>query len=424
MSDSDNTKRPFRQVANGDSKRMNSRQALAGIKVVEWCEFVAGPYCCKLLADLGAEVVKIEKPKVGDAARWRGQFQGGEPNPERSGLFSYLNTNKMGITLDVESARGKELFRELIRESDVLVEDKKPQRVQELGLRYDTLKSLNPRLIVTSITPFGQTGPYKDYKAYYLNTYHAGGDGYLLPGRKEASERPPCKGGGYVGETASGLMAAIATLGAVYGRAALGSGQHVDLSKQEALLMLNRGDLSRYPNEGIILNRNTRGYQVGGIMRCKDGYIQIAVHEDQQWQGLMKLMGNPAWSRDEGFKDRKSCMEHSSEVNRYLSEWLMTQTKEDLFQKGQALGCTIAAYYTPEEVKESVQAKVRGFFVDIEHPKAGTSSFPSSAYRFSETPWQVCRAAPLLGQHNTEVYCGRLGHTKQELEMLTQSGIM
>ncbi|GAG45713.1 unnamed protein product, partial [marine sediment metagenome] len=149
--------------------------ALEGLRVLEYARMVSGPYCAKLLADLGAEVVKIEQPSLGDPARQKGPFPGDLPHPEKSGLFLYLNTNKLGITLDVQTEEGRKLFRELAQGADILIEDSPPGRMEELGLDYESLSALNPRLIVTSITPYGQTGPYRDRKSYHLNLYHASG---------------------------------------------------------------------------------------------------------------------------------------------------------------------------------------------------------------------------------------------------------
>jgi crotonobetainyl-CoA:carnitine CoA-transferase CaiB-like acyl-CoA transferase len=155
-----------------------AERALSGIKVLECCNLVAGPYCAKLLADLGAKTVKVEEPGVGDEARRQGPFLGDVPHSERSGLFLFLNTNKLGITLNLKNPRGREIFSGLVKESDILVEDYSPREAKALGLDYETLGQLNPRLVVCSITPFGETGPYRDYKSYCLNTLHAGGDGY------------------------------------------------------------------------------------------------------------------------------------------------------------------------------------------------------------------------------------------------------
>ena len=168
-------------------------KALNGVKVLEYSQMVAGPYCAKLLADLGAEVIKIEQPVVGDEARKRGPFRDDVPHPERSGLFLYLNTNKQGITLDVGKDTGKQIFKELVRQSDILIEDTQPGTMSKEGIDYASLSSINPKLVVTSITPFGQNGPYRSYKTYPLNTFHSGGEGYLTPAWMGPSylHRPP-----------------------------------------------------------------------------------------------------------------------------------------------------------------------------------------------------------------------------------------
>ena len=191
--------------------------------MVEYCSFVSGPYCTKLFADLGAEVIKVENPE-GDEARKRGAFLDDKPDPELSGLFLYLNTNKLGVTLNLDSATGRDIFKKLIADADILVEDRPPGKMEKLGLNYDVLKKVNPSLIMASITPFGQYGPYRDYKSYYLNTYHASGAGYVLPAGSPNADREPLRGGGFVGECDIGVNASVAVLGALYWRMAGGTG--------------------------------------------------------------------------------------------------------------------------------------------------------------------------------------------------------
>jgi crotonobetainyl-CoA:carnitine CoA-transferase CaiB-like acyl-CoA transferase len=205
--------------------------ALDGLKVLEYCQMISGPYCGKLLADLGAEVIKVEEPSVGDVARTRGPFPGDVTHPEKSGLFLYLNTNKLGITLNLGTASGRELFRRLAEQADVLLEDRPPGEMAKLGLDYASLSAINPRLIVTSITPFGQTGPYRDYKSYHLNLYHASGHSsffYVAP--RERRKEALVVAGGEVGDYDGGLSAAVATLAALFARLATGQGQHIDIS--------------------------------------------------------------------------------------------------------------------------------------------------------------------------------------------------
>ena len=225
-------------------------QLLNGVKVVEWASMVAGPSCGKLFADQGAEVVKLEPPE-GDEARRRGPFARDYPGLDRSLLFLYLNTNKLGVTLKIERPTGKRILLDLIKQADIFIVDQPPAYLEELHLDYQHLKELNPGLIVTTITPFGWTGPYRDYKSYYLNAYHAGGDGYMLPGGQLAAslyrDREPIKAGGYIGEYQVGISAAAGTVSAFWERLDTGTGGHVDVSKQEAMMHLNSSDIALYP---------------------------------------------------------------------------------------------------------------------------------------------------------------------------------
>jgi crotonobetainyl-CoA:carnitine CoA-transferase CaiB-like acyl-CoA transferase len=245
---------------------------------------VAAPYCGKLLADLGADVLKVEEPRLGDPARRRGPFPDDLPHPERSGLFLYLNTSKRGITLSLETEAGRRIFRKLVASADILIEDRTPGELERMGLGYPELSKLNPRLIVTSITPFGQSGPHRGYRSHHLNRYHSGGFSsffYML----EGDERPPLKGGGYLGEYDGGLTAAVGTLAAVVSRRRTGRGQHLDVSNQEAMMCLERVDIGRMRNNPARWRPN-----VGGLTEAKDGYFVITPIENHQWRGLMRAM--------------------------------------------------------------------------------------------------------------------------------------
>ncbi|MDO8532304.1 MAG: CoA transferase, partial [Dehalococcoidia bacterium] len=200
--------------------------ALPGVRVLEYGRLVAAPYAGKLLADLGADVIKVEDP-CGDPARRYGPFPEDRPHPEHSGLFMYLNTNKRGVTLTMESAEGRRLFAELADQSDLLIEDAPPGHMASWGLDYATLHERNPRLVVISITPFGQTGPYAHYKAHALTTFHASGEGMLLPNGADYMARPPVTIPGFAHDYDCGMAAAVAGLAALYHARATGHGQHV-----------------------------------------------------------------------------------------------------------------------------------------------------------------------------------------------------
>jgi crotonobetainyl-CoA:carnitine CoA-transferase CaiB-like acyl-CoA transferase len=401
-----------------------SKEALEGVKVLELCQLVAGPYCTKLLADLGAEVVKIEEPGGGDAARSLPPFLHDIPDSEGSGLFLYLNTNKFGVTLNVATATGKDIFLELVKQADILVEDNPPQWMTERGLDYQSLKEINPRLIMTSITPFGQSGPYRDYKAYPLNVFQFGGEGYLTPGGVENTGRPPLKVGRFLSEYDSGLSAAIAILAALYWRGESGSGQRIDISKQESLMALNRMDMVRSANEGEVITRAKQGVPYGGALPCRDGYTVFITWESVQWDRLVAFMGDPEWANDDKFRDYAGRYQHGELLNALLTEWLVNHPKEELYHEGQAAGVPFAMVYTSKDLVDSEHLKARDFFVEIDHPRTGKVKYPSAPYKFSETPWQVKRPAPLLGEHNEEVFVQWLGHPREEMAKLGSAGVI
>ena len=399
-------------------------QGLSHLKVLELCNLVSGPYCTKLLADLGAEVIKIEPPGIGDEARRRGPFLEDIPHPERSGLYLYLNTNKLGITLDVRTSTGRSILRELIEQMDIFVEDNPPAVMEEMGLTYEDLKEINSRLVMTSITPFGQTGPYRDYKAYELNSFHGGGEGYLLPMQSPNLDREPVKGGGLVGDCICGLSASLATLAAAYRMVATGVGQHVDVSKQDVLMTMVGLDIAMFANNGIRRNRSRWPVLMPKPMKCRDGYIMVSVLNDREWGDLVEFMGNPSWAKDDRFNTWLERHIYSDEINPHVREWLQQYKKEEIFHQLQAEAIAAASVNTAEEVVKSPQLEHRGFFAEIDHPEAGKLKYPTASYKFSRTPWRAERAAPLLGQHNEFVYCERLGYNRQDVVRMKESGVI
>ncbi len=397
-------------------------QALSGVKALEYCNFVSGPYCSKLIADLGAEVIKIEEPGNGDAARSRGPFPNDIPDPERSALFLYLNTSKLGITLNLKNLAGKKAFTELLKNTDILIEDTVPGTMEDLGLGYNTLKGVNPSLIMTSITPYGQTGQYRGYKSHHLNIYHSSGQAQFSYSMSSDSGMPPVKGGGFIGDYDAGLSGAVATLAAYFKRILGGTGQHIDISRQEALISLDRIDIGSFTNDTSMVERR-RG-MLGGLMRCKDGYVVVLAPQQHQWDAMMKMMGDPEWSKGEKCKDEFTRSEHAGELQLLINEWMLQRTKNEIFHLGQSYGCPAAPVNSTADVLSSPQMQERGFFADITHPMAGKLRYPSASYKLSETPWQANRAAPLLGEHNQEIYSGRLGISGEELSKMKASGVI
>ncbi len=398
--------------------------ALPNLRVLEVASLIPGPYCGKLLASLGAEVIKAEPPGVGDLSRRRGPFPGDEPHPERSGLFLYLNTGKKSITLGLENPAGRDLLRQLVARVDMVVHDYTPANAAAVGLDSDSLLAANPDVIVTAVTPFGSTGPYADYHAGHLAVFHAGGEGWLMPNGVALDtfpDRPPIVAGANMGDYQAGLTAAVGALAAVYNR--LGEtddarGQVVDASAQEAQLSVGYMPIQRHESEGITETRFSRYFRVGGVLPASDGYVELLTLEPRQFEGLLAFMGNPDWASPEMFSDPAT---HGPELNRHMREWFSQHTREWLYAEGQSHGVPIAPYYTPSEVFQSPQQRERAFYSEVDHPATGPLEYTGAPFQLSETPTTLTRA-PLLGEHNAEVYCGLLGYAARELAALARAG--
>jgi crotonobetainyl-CoA:carnitine CoA-transferase CaiB-like acyl-CoA transferase len=386
---------------------------------------VAVPYCGKLLADLGADVVKVERPREGDSARQVGPFPDDVPHPERSGLFLYLNTCKRGITLDLEQADGQRLFARLIEGADVVIHDATSTELATYGLEHARLARHNPRLIVTSLTPFGRTGPYRDHKAYHLNLYHAAGQTSFSYGRANDDERPPPRAGGQLGEYDAGLTAALGTLAAVLAREPGGPGQQVEVAALEALMCIERVDIGRLTNT---TEPQTWGGFIGGMLEAKDGYVMITPAQNHQFQGLVRAMGSPEWATPELCSDEVKRIGLRDEIQPRIEAWAAELTRDEIYHRMQAEGTPAGPVRNAAEVVAWPQAKSRGFFVELDHPEAGRLVYPTLPYHFSSGGFSsgdwAGQPAPLLGQHNEEVYGGRLGCSAGELERLANERVI
>ena len=397
--------------------------ALDGLKVLEHSDFISGPYCGKLMADLGAEVVKVERPEGDRARRW-GPFPGNKTHPEKSGLFLFLNTSKQGITLNVESERGREIFRRLIVRADVLIESCPSKEAKRLGMEYPSLKKINPSLIVTSITPFGRTGPYKDFKGSDLIISHVSSEAFGNPteGVQDLDKYSPLRGPMHTAEFMTGLTAAVCTMSAIMERRKNNTGRHVDISGQEALASVTRQELAFCLCEGLYPTRQWGRKRVGGFLyQCKDGYVNIWI--GPHWQKLVTMMGNPDWTEAELFKNQALRAENQLDCNKLIELWTKEYTMAEIDRLGMQYDVPLAPVRTVEEVVNDEQLAYRNFFIEIEHPVAGRFKYPGAPYKLSATPWAVKRPAPRLGEHNEEVY-GALGYGKTELAAMEKAGII
>jgi len=398
--------------------------ALSGLRVIELGDLVSAPYAAKLMADLGADVIKVEPPS-GDPARQRGPFPGGEPHPERSGLFLYLNCNKRGVTLDTSQASGRELLHRLAAEADVVLHNLAPEAMADHGLDFEALAARNPRLVLTSITPFGLDGPHSGYQATDLTLWAAGGITALNGGGPGTDDMPPLKAFGSQASFQGGVNAALATLAALFERLASQQGQHVEISIQECVASILELTFEYWPYMGLVATRlGHKPIQPLDFLECADGWIFLCCVEEHQWQKWVELMGSPEWATMELFENRLTRGANWDALRIFLSEWCADKKVDDLYRSAQARRIPIAPVSTMGDLMASPHLAQRGFFATVAHAEMGEVRMPGAPYRFSATPWQLVRPAPLLGEHNAEVFGGLLGLSDAELRELRRRQIV
>ena len=405
---------------------MQSALPLADLTVLDVTGYIAGPYCTKLLAGLGAEVIKVEPTGQGDPARGAGPFPKDIPDPEASGLFLYLNTGKSSITLDINTEAGKRLFRELVQEADILVEDLPPGAMEEWGFGYRDMERLNPLLVYTSISPFGQTGPYRDFKATEIVSYAMGGAMYISGDH----DREPLKNGGEFAQFITGQTAFAATMTALFVRDEGNEGQHVDVSVMEALAAtLNPTTLS-YSYYGKVLprpgyfGRNMGRRGLAGIYPCKDGYINLFQGRPGREEFVMmaEVMEEDRLLTPE-FIDPATRPQYTEEIQQLIEPWLLAHTKQEISERAKALGIQVTPVNNTADLFTSPQLIARDYFQEIDHPRAGKLRYPGPPFRSPDFSWKQGRA-PLLGEQNELIYCQRLGYSAEDLTRLRQEGVV
>ncbi len=403
--------------------------ALSGISVIELGSYISAPYCTKLLADLGAEVIKVEEPELGDEARLHGPFLGDIPHPERSGLFLYLNANKRGITLDVRTGTGRDIFSQLLKKSDICVTNLPPALLEEVKLTPSDMRRYNSNLIAVSISPFGQSGPYSNYRGYDINCAGLSGVSDCTRDPHREPLRLPLDQSHYQG----GSHAAAAALVALLARNTIGKGQQVEISEADVWAAYHQpGRINLFIREGRLRRRS--GHRSPGlypytILPCKDGYVSMLAGRSRQWKAFLELIGGgkiPAWyANDPRFTNRfEMGWKYADEMDSLLAPWLMAHTKEEIFALCQERGIPFTPVYNMEEVLHHYHLKARDYFVEIKRPEAGSLRYPGAPYKLSKTPWRIRRPAPRLGEHNEEIYSHYLDFTKEELVRLRQNRII
>ena len=391
-------------------------QPLGDIRVLDLSEHVSGSFCTKLLAGLGAEVIKVESPHGGDVARRLGPFVHAAPHPEESSTFLYLNTGKKSLTLDMTCPTGGAILRRLLPACDILVETFAPGVLHRLGLGYEALAALHPALIYTSVTPFGQTGPYRDYQGAEIIAQAMG----ALMHPMGLPEREPLQVGGSTASYTTGISAFSATMLALYVRDSTGQGQHADVSAMETMTVAQiHASIQQQFGRTPTRRANT-------LVQAQDGWVHAGLERGVRadtWVRLCAVMGKPELAEDPRFATAAARREHQQEFLAVISAWTATRPKEDIYHILQELR-TVAGYVaTVEDLLQSKQLLAREFFHVLDHPVVGTARYPGGLVNIQGAAWQQT-PAPLLGEHNVEIYCNRLGYTSEDLTHLRGQGII
>ena len=412
----------------GGTVQLESAGPLDGVRVLD----LAGPsgvYCGKLLADLGADVIRIEPP-AGDLSRQIGPYYGDQPGLERSLFHWHFNANKRGVTLNLSSSDGHDIFRRLAGTAAIVVETFKPGYLDELDLGYETLHATNRPLILVSITPFGQEGPYRDYQGGELVAQASGGLLWMCGW----PDRPPVMMGGYPSLHQASAQAAVGALIALEGSEDGGEGEHVDVSAQASMPLTLMASMFEFYATGV--QRKPRvgpGHinAVNGLFECGDGFIDARFRgRPRNWEHLLDWMQSKdmaadlveeQWA-DPAFRGRRENYLHIADV---FQEFIKDVTREEAMELGHRHDLVVGAVNTAEDVVRDPQLVERDYFVELEHGDLRrTFVYPGAPYRLTSTPWRLKRRAPLLGEHNLEVYGGELGLTSEQLASLRSAGVI
>jgi crotonobetainyl-CoA:carnitine CoA-transferase CaiB-like acyl-CoA transferase len=398
--------------------------ALDDVRVLELGEFVSAPYCTKLLADLGADVLKVEPPG-GDRSRRYGPFRDDIPDAESSGLYLYLNANKRGITLDFATPSGKAILGDLIARADVVVENLDPVQVQRLELPPETLRSFNPDAIVTSISTFGRHGPRASYRGHGLQA----SAGSSVAQRTGDPDRSPLSKPLNEPEFMGGVHAAAATLVALLFRDRGGGGQLIDISIQDLLATVTSGLVAAAVTYGTRNAPQRSGHRVNAffpwtVLPVADGYMEFITMQDRQWDAFLEEIGSPEWAADPRFQDKYAMTAHAEELEQNILAAVGDRTRADLWQTWRRRGISFQPVHRVDEIVESAQMQERGYFVAVPDGQRRPVTVPGAPYKLSGSPWSLRRPPPSLGEHNREVYVDELGMALDALADLFRAGVI
>lgn len=364
---------------------MNTDLPLDGIRVAEIAGGVAAAYAGRLLAAMGAEVIMVEPPGA-SPLRNEPPFLG--LGSTESALFAYLAAGKQSVICDLATDAGRTDCDRLLAGIDMLIDDTPVARRHALGLDPARVAARHPRLVHLSVLPFGAFGPKAGWKGSELNVMHASGEGFLLPNGLSADlfpDRPPLKIAGHFAEMQGGVAAALAGLAALWS----GRGQFVDVAAQDATLAVGAFTVQRY-GDGSLEHRASRSFRYGGVITCRDGYVELLTLEERQWLGLVELLGRPDWATDPALADPAERSARGADLNARIRAWALDHDVDELVARAQKLGVPMARYNTPEQVLSGRHEQARGLFSEVSIPGGGKSHIQTAPFRFGPEALPVC----------------------------------
>ncbi|PIE54625.1 MAG: carnitine dehydratase [Dethiosulfovibrio peptidovorans] len=393
--------------------------ALSNLVVLDLTRVLAGPFCTMILADMGADVIKIERPGVGDDTRQMGPFVNGE-----SAYYMNLNRNKRGITLNLKSPKGKELFLKMVQKADLVVENYRPGTMEKLGLGYDHLKEVNPRIIYAAISGFGHTGPYKMRPGYDIIAQAMSG----LMSTTGWPDGEPTRTGTAMGDVLAGLSCAVGLLAAVNGRELTGEGQKIDVALVDSAVASLEIINMIYLVEGRVPQRIGNRYESTypyDSFRASDGGLVIGAANDKLWKSLCQLMERPGLADDPRYLTVSDRVAHHQEIKPIVEEWTGRHTVEEVCRIVDEAGIPCAPILSIDQVtKDPHIAGDRKMFLPIKHPVAGDTVLTGSHIKLSNNPGEFRFPSPTLGQHNEEIYGDLLGLSVSDLQILRSQGVL
>ena len=391
---------------------------LKGIRVLDLTRILAGPYATMILRDLGAEVIKIEQPGTGDEARDFGPFKN-----DFSLYFMSVNRGKKSVTLNLKSRRGKKLFLELVKGSDILVENFRPGTMEKLGLDYESLKEHHPSLLYAACSGFGQTGPYAMRGAYDMIIQGMGG----IISITGEPDRPPVRVGTSIGDITSALFTTIGILSALRHRDQTGEGQLIDVGMLDCQVAILENAMVRYFSTGEVprpLGRRHPAITPFEVFESADGYVVIAIGNNELWRKFCEHVGRPKLIDDKRFHTNALRTENHESLFPILAEIMCHRTTDAWVDALEAIGVPCGPVNTVDKVANDPQVLARNMIAEIEHDTTGTVQIPGMPIKLSETPGQIDAPAPNLGEHTSEVLTGLLGLGAEEVNQLKQDGIV